>query len=166
MTELNLNASGNEKQKRFKFRANMVIFALVLVATAIFMFVTSSPAVGVEATLDEMEKEGTYYEYRMDLKVKVYVMADGTVIFKGRVVKDLSRLSKLVSNELAGKIRIKNRPRVALIADQRVEYGVITNVLRQLRKAKIGSVFMTYQGHVSLLQAMQEINTRKAQKDG
>jgi biopolymer transport protein ExbD len=151
---------------KFKFRSDFTIVLIVLLVTvAVFIF-ASQPASGTGSTKEDLKKHGQYYEYRMDLKLKIYVTADGTVVYNGRVVKDLSKLRSMVAAAMAEKVDTGDGSRVALIADKRVEYGIITKVLNQLRKAKVGKVFFAYQGHVSLLQAVKEINTIKAEKNG
>lgn len=151
------------KQKKFKLNSNRVLFFIAFSITAFIMFFTSSVPIDSQTGFAKMDN-GTYYEYRMDLKEKVYILADGTVIFKGRVIKDVAQLSELVTSELAKKVDIQSHSPVALIADEYAAYGIIDNVLHELREANIGSVFMTNSQSVSLIQAMQEINSRKAGK--
>jgi biopolymer transport protein ExbD len=72
---------------------------------------------------------------------KVYINSYYGIFFENQRVGDVSRLSKVIQAYMAGrKEAVKG---IVLYADIHQEYGKISAVLEQIRKANIKSVFIS-----------------------
>ncbi len=109
----------------------------------------------------EQEIKNPVYEFNMDSIPKIYLRLNGTIYLDGALynMKNVPQLCDAIKTVI--RKNSLHREKLALIADERIEYGYIVEVLEQIRKANITSVYLTDQHKFSILDVMRESQARK-----
>lgn len=107
---------------------------ILLVLLIIFMVVTPIIKKGVNVTLPEAAN--TQIEPESGKMMTVYIQRDGTVYLNDQAVADLNKLATIIEDKME-EGKQEDKTKVLLRADAETEYGTVTSVMDEIRKAQI-----------------------------